>query len=78
MLLIDVSKSSFIGTQNQLKNEIIAEIAGVLAFSAIQNNDKVGVLFFSDAIEMYIPPKKRKISYSSYHSRNHKLRTKEQ
>jgi uncharacterized protein (DUF58 family) len=60
MLLIDVSKSSFIGTQNQLKNEIIAEIAGVLAFSAIQNNDKVGVLFFSDAIEMYIPPKKGK------------------
>ncbi len=60
MLLIDVSKSSFIGTQNQLKNEIIAEIAGVLAFSAIQNNDKVGVLFFSDAIEMFIPPKKGK------------------
>lgn len=60
MLLIDVSKSSFIGTQTQLKNEIIAEIAGVLAFSAIQNNDKVGVLFFSDAIEMFIPPKKGK------------------
>ena len=60
MLLIDVSKSSFIGTQNQLKNEIIAEIAGVLAFSAIQNNDKVGVLFFSDAVEMFIPPKKGK------------------
>ncbi len=60
MLLIDVSKSSFIGTQNQVKNEIIAEIAGVLAFSAIQNNDKVGVLFFSDAIEMFIPPKKGK------------------
>lgn len=60
MLLIDVSKSSFIGTQNQLKNEIIAEIAGVLAFSAIQNNDKVGVLFFSDIVEMFIPPKKGK------------------
>jgi len=60
MLLIDVSKSAFIGTRNQLKNEVIAEIAGVLAFSAIQNNDKVGVLFFSDAIEMYIPPKKGK------------------
>ncbi len=58
MLLIDVSKSSFIGTQNQLKNEIISEIAGVIAFSAIQNNDKVGVLFFSDTIEMFIPPKK--------------------
>ncbi len=60
MLLIDVSKSSFIGTQNQLKNEIIAEIAGVLAFSAIQNNDKVGVLFFSDTVELFIPPKKGK------------------
>jgi uncharacterized protein (DUF58 family) len=60
MLLIDVSKSSFIGTQNQLKNEIIAEIAGVLAFSAIQNNDKVGVLFFSDEVELMIPPKKGK------------------
>ena len=60
MLLIDVSKSSFIGTQNQLKNEIIAEIAGVLAFSAIQNNDKVGVMFFSDEVEMLIPPKKGK------------------
>jgi uncharacterized protein (DUF58 family) len=58
MLLIDVSKSSFIGTQNQLKNEIISEIAGVIAFSAIQNNDKVGVLFFSDTIEMFIAPKK--------------------
>lgn len=60
MLLIDVSKSAFIGTQSQLKNEIIAEIAGVLAFSAIQNNDKVGVLFFSDKIELFIPPKKGK------------------
>lgn len=60
MLLIDVSKSSFIGTQNQLKNEIIAEIAGVLAFSAIQNNDKVGVMFFSDEMELLIPPKKGK------------------
>ena len=60
MLLIDVSKSTFIGTQTQLKNEIIAEIAGVLAFSAIQNNDKVGVLFFSDTVEMFIPPKKGK------------------
>lgn len=60
MLLIDVSKSAFIGTQSQLKNEIIAEIAGVLAFSAIQNNDKVGVLFFSDKIELFIPPKNGK------------------
>ena len=60
MLLIDISKSSYFGTQNQFKSEIIAEIAAVLAFSAIQNNDKVGVLFFSDKIEKYIPPKKGK------------------
>ncbi|HPW85998.1 MAG TPA: DUF58 domain-containing protein [Chitinophagales bacterium] len=60
MLLIDVSKSSYIGSQQQLKNELISEIAGVLAFSAIQNNDKVGVLFFSDKVEMFIPPKKGK------------------
>lgn len=60
MLLIDISKSSYFGTQNQFKSEIIAEIAAVLAFSAIQNNDKVGVLFFSDKVEKYIPPKKGK------------------
>ncbi len=60
MLLIDVSQSSFFGTQNEFKNHIIAEICGVLAFSAITNNDKVGVLFFSDVIEKFIPPKKGK------------------
>ncbi len=60
MLLIDVSQSSFFGTQNEFKNHIIAEISGVLAFSAITNNDKVGVLFFSDQIEKFIPPKKGK------------------
>lgn len=60
MLLIDVSQSSFFGTQNEFKNHIIAEISGVLAFSAITNNDKVGVLFFSDRIEKFIPPKKGK------------------
>lgn len=60
MLLIDISKSAYFGTQNQFKNEVIAEIAAVLAFSAIQNNDKVGVLFFSDKVEKYIPPKKGK------------------
>jgi len=60
MLLIDVSQSSFFGTQNEFKNHIIAEISGVIAFSAITNNDKVGVLFFSDAIEKFIPPKKGK------------------
>jgi uncharacterized protein (DUF58 family) len=60
VLLIDVSQSSFFGTQNEFKNHIIAEISGVLAFSAITNNDKVGVIFFSDKIEKFIPPKKGK------------------
>lgn len=60
MLLIDVSKSAFFGSQGAFKNEIITEIAAVLAFSAIQNNDKVGVIFFSDKIEKYIPPQKGK------------------
>jgi uncharacterized protein (DUF58 family) len=60
MLLIDVSKSSYFGTKSQFKQEFMAEIAAVLAFSAIQNNDKVGVLFFSDQVEKYIPPKKGK------------------
>ena len=58
MLLIDVSKSSFFGSVKQTKNEINAEIAAVLAFSALNNNDKVGVLFFSNKIEKYLPPKK--------------------
>lgn len=60
MLLIDVSRSTLFGTQSQLKKEWIAEIAAVLSFSAIKNNDKVGVIFFSDKIEKYIPPKKGK------------------
>lgn len=60
VLIIDVSQSSFFGTQNEFKNHIIAEISGVLAFSAITNNDKVGVLFFSDRVEKFIPPKKGK------------------
>jgi len=60
VLIIDVSQSAFFGTQNEFKNHIIAEISGVLAFSAITNNDKVGVIFFSDKIEKFIPPKKGK------------------
>jgi len=60
VLLIDVSQSSFFGTQNEFKNHIIAEISGILTFSAITNNDKVGVIFFSDVIEKFIPPKKGK------------------
>jgi len=58
MLLIDVSGSSHFGTQKMFKNELIAEIAAVLSFSSIQNNDKVGVIFFSDKVEKFIPPKK--------------------
>lgn len=58
MLLIDVSGSNEFGTRKQFKEEIMTEIAAVLAFSAIHNNDKVGVIFFSDKIEKFIPPKK--------------------
>lgn len=58
MLLIDVSGSNEFGTKKQFKEELITEIAAVLAFSAIQNNDRVGVIFFSDKIEKFIPPKK--------------------
>ena len=58
MLLVDVSGSEFFGTDNQFKSEIITEIAATLAFSATQNNDKIGLILFSDEIELYIPPKK--------------------
>jgi uncharacterized protein (DUF58 family) len=58
MLLIDVSGSNEFGTQSQFKEELMTEIAAVLAFSAIHNNDKVGVIFFSDKVEKFIPPKK--------------------
>lgn len=58
MLLIDVSGSNLFGSGQQLKQMLAAEIAAVLAFSAINNNDKVGVIFFSDQVEKFIPPKK--------------------
>lgn len=58
ILLIDVSGSTFFGTNGNLKSDIITEIAAVLSFSAIANNDKVGVIFFSDKVEKYIPAKK--------------------
>jgi uncharacterized protein (DUF58 family) len=58
MLLIDVSGSREFGSMDKLKKHIVTEIAAVLAFSAIQNNDKIGVIFFSDRIEKFIPPKK--------------------
>jgi uncharacterized protein (DUF58 family) len=60
MLLVDISQSSFFGTVNQLKSGIITEICALLAFSAINNNDKVGVIFFSSKVEKFIPPKKGK------------------
>jgi len=60
MLLVDVSASGEFGTQKQLKQELITELCAVLAFSAIQNNDKIGVIFFTDKIEKFIPPKKGK------------------
>ncbi len=60
ILLIDVSKSSFFGMGEQMKNDMITELCAVISFSAINNNDKVGVLFFSDRIEKFIPPKKGK------------------
>lgn len=60
MLMVDVSGSEFFGTTSEFKNEIITEIAATLAFSALQNNDKTGLILFSDQVELYIPPKKGK------------------
>lgn len=58
MLLVDVSESLGFGSKRVLKRDMVAEIAGTLAFSAIQNNDKIGLIFFTDRIEKFIPPKK--------------------
>jgi uncharacterized protein (DUF58 family) len=58
MLLVDLSKSAYFGTSTRLKRELIAEIAAVLAFSAIKNLDKIGLIIFTDQIELYIPPKR--------------------
>ncbi|MBQ9435929.1 MAG: DUF58 domain-containing protein [Bacteroidales bacterium] len=60
VLLIDVSGSNLFGTRQRFKSELVTELAAVLAFSAIHNNDKVGVIFFSDKVEKFIPPKKGK------------------
>ncbi|WP_373518116.1 DUF58 domain-containing protein [Pricia sp.] len=60
MLMVDVSGSELFGTTNQFKKDIITEISATLAFSALQNNDKAGLILFSDAVELYIPPKKGK------------------
>ncbi|OBQ55079.1 DUF58 domain-containing protein [Tamlana sp. s12] len=58
MLMVDVSGSELFGTSDQFKSEVVTEIAATLAFSATQNNDKIGLILFSDKIELYIPPKK--------------------
>lgn len=58
MLMVDVSGSEMFGTSKQFKNEVVTEIAATLAFSATQNNDKIGLILFSDKVELYIPPKK--------------------
>ncbi|MBT8262628.1 MAG: DUF58 domain-containing protein [Bacteroidia bacterium] len=60
MLVVDVSGSEFFGTDKQFKNEVVTEIAATLAFSAMQNNDKTGLILFTDEIELFIPPKKGK------------------
>jgi uncharacterized protein (DUF58 family) len=60
ILLVDVSGSEYFGSRRQLKEEMVTELCAVLAFSSLQNNDKVGVIFFTDIIEKFIPPKKGK------------------
>ena len=60
VLLVDVSASGFFGTQKQFKKDLVTELCAVVAFSASTNNDKIGVIFFSDKIEKFIPPKKGK------------------
>ncbi len=60
MLMVDISGSENFGSKNQFKDEIVTEIAATMAFSATQNNDKIGLILFSDQIELYIPPKKGK------------------
>jgi uncharacterized protein (DUF58 family) len=60
MLMVDISGSGLFGTVNQFKRAVATEIAATLAFSALQNNDKVGVVLFSDQVELFIPPKKGK------------------
>jgi len=60
MLMVDISGSESFGSKNQFKKEIVTEIAATMAFSATQNNDKIGLILFSDQIELYIPPKKGK------------------
>ena len=78
MLMVDISGSESFGTKNQLKRDMVTEIAATLAFSATQNNDKIGLLLFSDQIELFIPPKKRKITRFTNHSRVNRIRIEKQ
>ena len=81
MLIVDVSSSGEFGSAGKFKNEVSAEVASILAFAAIRNNDKIGLIVFSDKIEHYIPPKKAKRIYgisfelSSTSSRKEEART---
>ena len=70
MLLIDVSGSLDFGTRGEMKRELTTEIAATLAFSAMQNNDKIGVIFFSDRIEGYIPPNNYQDSFAGIRRAN--------
>ncbi len=79
MLMVDISGSEGFGTKSQFKNEIVTEIAATLAFSATKNNDKIGLILFSDQIELYIPPKKGKFhvlriirELIEFHPKSHK------
>lgn len=60
MLLVDMSASGLFGTQEQTKREVVAELAAIMAFSAIKNNDRVGLIIFTDQVEKFVPPKKGK------------------
>jgi uncharacterized protein (DUF58 family) len=66
MLLVDVSASGMFGSVELSKRELTAEVAAILAFSAINNSDKVGLLLFSDDVELFIPPKKGRLSYAAF------------
>ena len=78
MLMIDISGSELFGTQGQFKREELTEIAATLSFSAMQNNDKVGMILFSDQVELFIPPKKGRShvceSFESYWNSNLKVK----
>ena len=71
LLIVDQSPSGSFGTTTQLKSEVAAEICALLAFSAIRNNDKVGLMLFTDKVEKFVPPKKGKKHNQSKISRKH-------